>query len=374
MKRMLALVFLLAGFSWVSFGEEKEQDVYNSLVFKKWLTDSTVNFENLKYTDTHVILVFWSQDKALKSSFPNAPSDSSTKGGSSRGNGCGSGGGENGSERRYSVTDHGATRWVTEGLKKYQHSNVAFLGVFVKGQYLLVIPKYRNAGQIPQIEDFDSISMKKVCGAGKDGSYALINPAGNIMKRYKGVDFMYDTNYVDDIALPGRSKSWFRNPYKDFTDLPRSLEKLQFYLTYGHFAEAYKRIRPYVNTRSDKLKRVVSKSMKMIKNYQDSLLKDIEKCIEQSDIDEAVRKTFQAIKEHNKIKCAFTKKLVAILKEYRKDVGVKKLDKARKLFNTAMKFFKQGKTKEAKMYFKCIKKSFPDNYYGAQSSHILDVM
>ena len=49
-----------------------EGNLYKALFFKKWLTDQTVNFENLRYTDVHVLFVFWSQGTVSADEEPGA--------------------------------------------------------------------------------------------------------------------------------------------------------------------------------------------------------------------------------------------------------------------------------------------------------------
>lgn len=62
MKKICIVILLMLGIPHLCFsGNDKGEDILNSLVFKRWLTEDTVNFGNLKYTGTYPVFYFWAQ-------------------------------------------------------------------------------------------------------------------------------------------------------------------------------------------------------------------------------------------------------------------------------------------------------------------------
>ena len=61
MNRAALAVVLVALAAYACQAAEGDASVFQGIVQEKWLSKDTVNFENLKYTNTYPVLFFWQQ-------------------------------------------------------------------------------------------------------------------------------------------------------------------------------------------------------------------------------------------------------------------------------------------------------------------------
>lgn len=63
MKKMcVSMIMLLISAAFFCYGESTgSKNVFNAMVYSRWLSKETVNFENLKYTDSQPVFLFWAQ-------------------------------------------------------------------------------------------------------------------------------------------------------------------------------------------------------------------------------------------------------------------------------------------------------------------------
>lgn len=347
-KKIQALLIVLAAVACSSFGDDagsQKVNVFERMVYTQWLTKDTVKLENLKYTDTYPAFFFWAQRYSGRS-------------------------------RR--VRDNGAAEWIRKRLIKFETSNVALIGVLVQGDYEPAVKAFPALKMIPQLRDHKYFTMEKVCGLVSHDSIAVINPEGELLEVWKTA-FSYvmgqpEHNYFETVIMSEKKQPWITYPYKVYKNVPATLKKLPFYLKYGHFGKAYKTIKPYINSSSEKLKNIAAKAMERITKYQKGLINDIKALVEQGRIDEAYRLASNALNDFKGMKCKFVDILIQIRNKYKKDPTVKKLVKAQNFFRAGMKYFKQGKRDYAMKYFATVKHQFPETYYGKKASLILEVL
>lgn len=235
--------------------------------------------------------------------------------------------------------------------------------------------KYPDTDQIPQVADFRNTLRDRICKARY--ALAIIGPDGKLLETadaYSYIKGQPGKNFFEHVIMSKKKKKWLAFPYRDFTDLPQQLEKVPFYLKYGHFARAHRLIQRYKNSRNEKLKKLYDKANALILKYRENLIKDAEQLIKDKKPDEAYRIAAKALTEHRGIRDDFTGKLKKIVSETGNAPSVRTLLKSQRVFMMAEQFFTKGKTEHAARYLEGLEKNTPDNYYGRRAAKILNYL
>ncbi|MFH1706723.1 MAG: hypothetical protein ABIF71_02250 [Planctomycetota bacterium] len=260
----------------------------------------------------------------------------------------------------------------------FEYINVAFIGVFMQGQFDNLNRQFPGLDAIPQIDD-TARRLKELCNVKTTNSIAILDPSGTLIevtdKTYNTVSGHPDQNWIDHHVLATKNRPWLKEQYAAFkAEVPPGLKQAGIHVKYGRFAQAQTLAEPFLISTTPVIKAAAEQAMTMIKTYQDALLKELEGLAGAGQVGEAFRIATRAYDEFRVVKCTFTDALKAFLAKHKADPQAKEIEKARKPFEAARMFLAQGKQDQAVKYLEGLVKSFPATWYGQRAAALLNLL
>ncbi len=358
MKQLSIYVFLITCvLIFVPASLSAQDNIFPALEAYKWQNKNTVDFDSLKYTGTHVILVFWNiinleaDIEAEAGYVPVEPQDHIVTTDS----------GESG------LTDYGAVNWMVKAAEKYQDANVVVIGVLGAGTYSYGRSLSKEIDNIPNLRDRDHTLRDKICKQSRTCSYVVVSPEGSILSGYSGVKFKTDRNYFSAASGTEALKS---TVFKGM-DSDRRLTAVRESLRMGHIGDAYKIVKGYIGKDGTAKTDGAAKAWDFIQKYMSGIKAEVESLKEGGNTGEAFRVAENGAVQLKYVRDEVTDFLKDVLKELKKEKAVKQLMYQKGLYRQALMMCEKGHADKAKPYLSKIVETDPESYYGKAAKTVL---